>query len=124
MSVNLSKFYGCKSKKLLEMYEQVLYNQSYIVRERLVGRCFFCHRRIFVFQISGRYVRYRKTGNHDPDILELTVLLYIGAWRSLVSRLVRDQEAPGSNPGAPTRKKKPCSHKATWFFLCISEGLR
>ena len=27
----------------------------------------------------------------------------IGAWRSLVSRLVRVQEAPGSNPGAPTK---------------------
>ena len=31
--------------------------------------------------------------------------LAIGAWRSLVSRLVRVQEAPGSNPGAPTKKK-------------------
>ena len=28
-----------------------------------------------------------------------------GVWRSLVSRLVRDQEAPGSNPGTPTIEK-------------------
>ena len=31
--------------------------------------------------------------------------LAIGVWRSLVSRLVRVQEAPGSNPGTPTMKK-------------------
>ena len=30
--------------------------------------------------------------------------LAIGVWRSLVSRLVRVQEAPGSNPGTPTKK--------------------
>ena len=30
---------------------------------------------------------------------------YFGVWRSLVSRLVRDQEAMGSNPVTPTRKK-------------------
>ena len=29
--------------------------------------------------------------------------LAIGVWRSLVSRLVRVQEAPGSNPGTPTK---------------------
>ena len=30
-----------------------------------------------------------------------------GVWRSLVSRLVRDQEAPGSNPGTPTNYSTP-----------------
>ena len=32
-------------------------------------------------------------------------VLAIGAWRSLVSRLVRVQEAAGSNPAAPTKNK-------------------
>ena len=31
----------------------------------------------------------------------------IGVWRSLVSRLVRDQEAAGSNPATPTKKAGP-----------------
>ena len=39
----------------------------------------------------------------------------IGAWRSLVSRLVRVQEAPGSNPGAPTKMKRAAS--AALFVL-------
>ena len=34
-------------------------------------------------------------------------------WRSLVSRLVRDQEAPGSNPGTPTIKMRRFT-----LFLC------
>ena len=39
----------------------------------------------------------------------------IGAWRSLVSRLVRVQEAPGSNPGAPTKIKRAAT--AALFIL-------
>ena len=31
-------------------------------------------------------------------------ILAIGVWRSLVSRLVRVQEASGSNPDTPTKK--------------------
>ncbi len=27
---------------------------------------------------------------------------YVGEWRSMVARYVRDVEAPGSNPGSPT----------------------
>ena len=29
--------------------------------------------------------------------------LPIGGWRSLAARTVRDREAPGSNPGPPTK---------------------
>ena len=32
--------------------------------------------------------------------------LKIGVWHSLVVRLVRDQEAVGSNPVTPTKKKR------------------
>ncbi len=36
-----------------------------------------------------------------------------GAWRSLVARIVRDDEVPGSNPGAPTilPTVRPCIHR-------------
>ncbi len=32
---------------------------------------------------------------------------YIGVWRSLVARFVRDEEAVGSNPATPTKTKCP-----------------
>jgi hypothetical protein len=32
----------------------------------------------------------------------MSAKVHIGVWRSLVSRLVRDQEAAGSNPATPT----------------------
>ena len=32
-------------------------------------------------------------------------VIFFGAWLSLVERLVRDQEAGGSNPLAPTTKR-------------------
>ena len=38
-----------------------------------------------------------KTGNNQYNIWA------IGVWRSLVSRLVRVQEASGSNPDTPTK---------------------
>ena len=34
----------------------------------------------------------------------IIIFLAIGVWRSLVSRLVRVQEASGSNPDTPTKK--------------------
>ena len=39
-----------------------------------------------------------------------------GVWRSLVSRLVRVQEASGSNPDTPTKKESP---PIGWTFLFI-----
>jgi hypothetical protein len=43
---------------------------------------------------------------------------FVGAWLSLVERLVRDQEAGGSNPLAPTtypyRYQKPTADYAAW----------
>ena len=40
-----------------------------------------------------------------------------GVWRSLVSRLVRDQEATGSNPVTPT--KNPVTALAVAGFLIV-----
>ena len=48
--------------------------------------------------------------------------LAIGVWRSLVSRLVRVQEAPGSNPGTPT-KRKSCRLIGRIFFCTIHFAL-
>ena len=40
----------------------------------------------------------------------------IGAWRSLVSRLVRVQEASGSNPDAPTKNLESASAGSRFFI--------
>ena len=42
---------------------------------------------------------------------------FSGTWRSLVSRLVRVQEAPGSNPGVPTTGKRFKPSGLNLFFL-------
>ena len=45
----------------------------------------------------------------------------IGVWRSLVSRLVRVQEAAGSNPATPTNKGKNAGiSKSFRRFSCLS----
>ena len=44
----------------------------------------------------------------------------IGVWRSLVSRLVRVQEASGSNPDTPTKN----SQNRTYDFGCFFEVIR
>ena len=59
----------------------------------------------------------------DPMPLDITSffhynVLAIGVWRSLVSRLVRVQEAAGSNPATPTKKK---NHPPGWFFFLVIE---
>ena len=43
--------------------------------------------------------------------------LAIGVWRSLVSRLVRVQEASGSNPDTPTSMK--AAHRAVFIYVFI-----
>ena len=40
----------------------------------------------------------------------------IGVWLSLVERLVRDQEAEGSNPFTPTKKPLILLNKSTVFY--------
>ena len=40
----------------------------------------------------------------------------IGVWRSLVSRLVRVQEASGSNPDTPTKKDKVAFATLSFFI--------
>jgi hypothetical protein len=40
-------------------------------------------------------------------------------WRSLVARLLREQEAAGSNPVIPTSKFKHLGHVAKVLFLLI-----
>ena len=54
---------------------------------------------------SGSFFRHTldKSVNNQYNILA------IGVWRSLVSRLVRVQEASGSNPDTPTTQKHPTS---------------
>ena len=47
-------------------------------------------------------------------------ILAIGVWRSLVSRLVRVQEASGSNPDTPT-KNVGIAFAIPTFFSCMNQ---
>ena len=44
---------------------------------------------------------------------------FVGAWRSLVARLLWEQEAPGSNPGAPTNHHGGRSQLAVGLFFLM-----
>jgi hypothetical protein len=45
----------------------------------------------------------RQTCPNQTDVLDYERDAPVGAWLSLVERLVRDQEVEGSNPSAPTK---------------------
>ena len=49
----------------------------------------------------------------------LKTLYNIGVWLSLVERLVRDQEAGGSNPLTPTKKKRQFSARRLSFLFVL-----
>ena len=75
----------------------LLYNPEYKVQKTGCGTV--CYVRILALQKQHSAVRFphqshRKTNNIEGSIL--------GVWHSLVVRLVRDQEAAGSNPVTPT----------------------
>ncbi len=44
-------------------------------------------------------------------------------WHSLVARLVRDEEAAGSNPVIPTRKYPPIQHRRFLFFILYEKNI-
>ena len=50
-------------------------------------------------------------------------ILRIGVWRSLVSRLVRVQEASGSNPDTPTKKfgDHKCGHRFSIYIYFLTQ---
>ena len=52
---------------------------------------------------EGRVVvRENRVGFNELRVFLPVFSQIVGAWRSLVARLLWEQEAPGSNPGAPT----------------------
>ena len=44
-------------------------------------------------------------------------------WHSLVARLVRDEEAAGSNPVIPTRKYPPIQYRRFLFFILYEKNI-
>lgn len=56
---------------------------------------------IFCLTFSSREVSDIPLDSREGNYYN-RIAFIIGVWRSLVSRLVRVQEAPGSNPGTPT----------------------
>ena len=63
------------------------------------------HSSIYKKIIGNAYAEY-PTALDNPWIIQYNILAN-GVWRSLVSRLVRVQEASGSNPDTPTIKESP-----------------
>lgn len=57
--------------------------------------------------------KFQKTLDFIYCLLYNLNVAFIGVWRSLVSRLVRDQEASGSSPDTPTT---PGVHMDTRFY--------
>ncbi len=51
------------------------------------------------FSLAASRENRKLVGNSSSHF---TVPQQVGAWRSLVARFVRDEEAVGSNPAAPT----------------------
>ena len=45
--------------------------------------------------------------------------IYLGVWHRLVVRLVRDQEAAGSNPVTPTKSEKSLKTQRVFRFFSI-----
>ena len=64
---------------------------------------------------SGSFFRHTldKSANNQYNILA------IGVWRSLVSRLVRVQEASGSNPDTPTTENSTANGCFAVLFLYL-----
>ena len=57
----------------------------------------------------------------DTGLLSEYNSMAIGVWRSLVSRLVRVQEASGSNPDTPTTRKRLETDGFQAFFMRTPE---
>ena len=57
----------------------------------------------------------------DKDSVSAYNNFAFGVWRSLVSRLVRDQEASGSNPDTPTKNPKSAFAGFGFFISCFKE---
>ena len=84
----------------------------------------FCRRHFIVGKGKQRkFIKYSRKRQikylTKPSLCHIIFRLWKnGVWRSLVSRLVRDQEAPGSNPGTPTKKEWQSSSEDCRFFFC------
>ena len=64
--------------------------------------------------LKMNWIGAKRVKNHIkyPEKFEIGLRV----WRSLVSRLVRVQEAPGSNPGTPTKKVLFSCENSTFSF--------
>ena len=76
-----------------------------------------------IFQSSPKVIPSLHTPNFALRLDKHPEIRYnrlaIGVWRSLVSRLVRVQEASGSNPDTPT-KKPESAFAGSGLFMCYS----
>ena len=70
---------------------------------------------------SARLCHFSLSGLDKPPAHPYNDMCLFGVWRSLVSRLVRVQEAPGSNPGTPTKTVICCVAMDSGFFLLLQE---
>ena len=101
--------YGCRAHAICALGFHIVTNSAHL------GRC-----QSPAAENTKPRISERASSAHAP-LAVLCVDALVGAWRSLVARLLWEQDVAGSNPVSPTRK--PCFRLAPKIFY-MNESLQ